>query len=215
VRVAGIVLLIVMLAGVFVLTEFRKRSQRAITLISGVLEGRRFVPPRLSRAIVSVVEQLARALRVLVNTRELAITMGWTALVWLTITVGNLLIFRAFGLPFGMTETIFVMGWALVGSLVPTPGGAAGAFHAATAAALIFLWRNPREGGGSFHRDAFGRFQPSLVLGLYYLLRGDISLARLRSRTSAEAVEHAVEDQSVLPDERLGQSPLEAAAARD
>ncbi len=215
VRVAGIVLLIVMLAGVFVLTEFRKRSQRAITLISGVLEGRRFVPPRLSRAIVSVVEQLARALRVLVNTRELAITMGWTALVWLTITVGNLLIFRAFGLPFGMTETIFVMGWALVGSLVPTPGGAAGAFHAATAAALIFLGVTREKAAAVSIVMHLVDFSPALFLGLYYLLRGDISLARLRSRTSAEAVEHAVEDQSVMPDERLGQSPLEAAAARD
>ena len=46
---------------------------------------------------------------------------------------------RAFGLNFGLTETIFVLGWSLVGSLVPTPGGAAGAFHAATAAGLIFL----------------------------------------------------------------------------
>ena len=138
VRIAGIILLILMLAGVFALTQFRKRSQAAITLITRKLERRHFVPARLSRAIVSIVEQLASALRVLVNVRELAVTMGWTALVWMAIALGNLLVLRAFGLPFGVTETIFVMGWALVGSLVPTPGGAAGAFHAATAASCVF-----------------------------------------------------------------------------
>ena len=58
-------------------------------------------------------------------------------------------------------------------------------------------------------------FSPALFFGLYYLLRGDINLARLRSRTSSEAVEHAVEDEKVLPDEVLRPSPLEAAAATD
>jgi len=215
VRIAGIVLLIVMLAAVFALIQFRKNSQRAIDLIAKGLGRFPFIPLRLTRAIVSIIEQLARALRVLVNARELAVTMGWTALVWLVITLGNLLVLRAFGLPFGMTETVFVMGWSLVGSLVPTPGGAAGAFHAATAAALIFLGV-ARETAAAvsivIHLIDFG---PALVFGLFYVLRGDINLSRLRSLTSSEAVEHAVEDEKVLPDELLGQSRLETATARD
>jgi len=215
VRIAGIVLLILMLSAVFALTQFRKRSQRAITLITRKLERRRFVPARLSRAIVSVVEQLASALRVLVNARELAVTMGWTALVWLAIALGNLLVFRAFGLPFGITETIFVMGWALVGSLVPTPGGAAGAFHAATAAGLIFLGVTRDKAAAVSIVMHLVDFGPALFFGLYYLLRGDISLARLRSRASTEAVEHAVEDEKLLPDEVIGQGPMEAATVRD
>ncbi|HVQ36215.1 MAG TPA: lysylphosphatidylglycerol synthase domain-containing protein, partial [Pyrinomonadaceae bacterium] len=128
---------------------------------------------------------------------------------------GNLLVLRAFGLPFGLSETIFVMGWALVGSLVPTPGGAAGAFHAATAAALIFLGVNREKAAAASIVMHLVDFGPALIIGLYYLIRGDISLARLRSRTSTEAVEHAVEDEKVLPDEVLGQSQLGAAAARD
>jgi glycosyltransferase 2 family protein len=215
VRIAGIVLLILMLSTVFALIQFRKRSQSAITLITKILEHRRFVPARVSRAIVSIVEQLASALRVLVNARELAVTMGWTALVWLTIALGNLFVFRAFGLPFGITETIFVMGWALVGSLVPTPGGAAGAFHAATAAGLVFLGVDLDKAAAVSIVMHLVDFGPAFFLGLYYLLRGDISLARLRSRTTSEAVEHAVEDEKVLPDEVLGQRPIEVAAARD
>ena len=64
----------------------------------------------------------------LVNLTELVETIGWTALLWFGIAAANLLVMRAFHLQVGLSETIFVLGWSLVGSLVPTPGGAAGAF---------------------------------------------------------------------------------------
>jgi len=40
-------------------------------------------------------------------------------------------------------------------------------------------------------------FAPAAIFGLYYFLRGEINLDRLRSLISAEAVEHAVEDEKV------------------
>ena len=215
VRIAGIVLLGVAVAGVFGLTQFRKRSDGAIGWVRGTLEGRRFVPARLTRAIVSILEQLASALRVLVDARELAVTVGWTALVWLGIAFANLLVFRAFGLRFGATETVFVLGWSLVGSLVPTPGGAAGAFHAATAAGLISLGV-PRDTAAAIsivlHIVDFG---PALIFGVYYIIRGDINLSRLRARTSSESVEHAVEDEPIVAEAPFAQTELKAAAARE
>ncbi|MFN2492227.1 MAG: lysylphosphatidylglycerol synthase transmembrane domain-containing protein [Pyrinomonadaceae bacterium] len=215
VRVVGIVLLLLALAGVFGLTLFRKKSHGAINWVRTTLEGRRFIPVRLTRAVVSILEQLARALRVLVNARELAVTVGWTAMLWIGIALANMLVLRAFGLPFGMTETVFVLGWSLVGSLVPTPGGAAGAFHAATAAGLIFLGVT-RDTAAAIsivmHVIDFG---PALIFGVFYLVKGDINLSRLRSMTSSEAVEHAVEDEAILPDEVFGPSQLKTAAAGD
>lgn len=219
VRMAGIILLLVAVAGVFGLTQFRKKSQGAIGWIKKTLEGRRFVPARLTRAVLSILEQLASALRVLVDARELAVTVGWSAMVWLCIALANLLVFRAFGLPFGVTETVFVLGWSLVGSLVPTPGGAAGAFHAATAAGLISLGVQ-RETAAAIsivlHIVDFG---PALVFGIYYIIRGDINLSRLRAKTSSEAVEHAVEDEEILPEnspnQLFVQNKVETAAARD
>ncbi|HWN10863.1 MAG TPA: lysylphosphatidylglycerol synthase transmembrane domain-containing protein [Pyrinomonadaceae bacterium] len=215
VRIAGLVMLIGTLLGVFALTLYRKKSPRVIGWLKPKIDGRRFVPPRLARAFISILEQLARALRVLVDARELAITVGWTAVVWLSIGVASLLVFRAFGLPFGMSETIFVLGWALVGSLVPTPGGAAGAFHAATAAGLIFLGV-PRETAAAvaivLHLIDFS---PAIVFGFIYLVKGDINLSRLRSVTSSEAVEHAVEDEAIVSEEIFVVSELEPVAARD
>ena len=215
VSMAGIVLLFVAFLGVFGLTQFRKKSQGAISWIQRVLEGRRFIPARLTRAVVSILEQLASALRVLVDARELAVTVGWSAMVWLAIVLANLLVLRAFGLAFGVTETIFVLGWSLVGSLVPTPGGAAGAFHAATAAGLMLLGVS-RETAAAIsivlHIVDFG---PALIFGVYYIIRGDINLSRLRAKTSSESVEHAVEDEPILPDKRFVPNELETAAARD
>jgi hypothetical protein len=57
-------------------------------------------------------------------------------------------------------------------------------------------------------------FGPALLFGVFYLIRGDINLSRLRSLTSSEAVEHAVEDEEILPDVVLG-TKLEAAGARE
>src|SRR6266545_3475668 len=176
VRMIGIILLLVALAGVFGLTQFRKKSRGAIGWIKKTIQGRRFIPSRLARAVVSILEQLASALRVLVDARELAVTVGWSALVWLGITLANLLVLRAFGLPFGVTETIFVLGC----SLVPTSGGASGAFHGATAAGLFFLGV-PRETAAAIsivlHVVDFG---PDLIFGIYFIIRGDINLSRLR-----------------------------------
>ena len=215
VRMTGIILLVVAMAGVFGLTQFRKKSPGAISWIKKMLDGRRFIPTRLRRAVVSILEQLASALRVLVDARELAITVSWSAMVWLAIALANLLVLRAFGLPFGITETIFVLGWSLVGSLVPTPGGAAGAFHAATAAGLMFLGVS-RETAAAIsivlHVVDFG---PALIFGIFYIIRGDINLSRLRAKTSSESVEHAVEDEPILTDKLFVQAELETVAARD
>jgi uncharacterized membrane protein YbhN (UPF0104 family) len=202
-------------AGVFGLTQFRKRSEGAIGWIKQTLDGRRFIPARLTRAIVSILEQLASALRVLVDARELAVTVGWTAVVWISIAFAQLLVFRAFGLPFGVTETMFVLGWSLVGSLVPTPGGAAGAFHAATAAGLISLGVQRDTAAAISIVLHIVDFGPALIFGVYYIIRGDINLSRLRAKTSSESVEHAVEDEPIMSDPMFAQTEFKAAAGGD
>ena len=122
----------------------------------------------------------------LVNVAELAETIGWTVLLWFGIAAANLLVMRAFHLDVGMAETIFVLGWSLVGSLVPTPGGAAGAFHAATAAGLLFLGVEKETAAALsivLHLVDFG---PALLFGLFYFIRGDLSISKLRTMISPE-----------------------------
>jgi uncharacterized membrane protein YbhN (UPF0104 family) len=85
----------------------------------------------------------------------------------------------------------------MVGSAVPTPGGAAGAFHAATGAGLVFLGIEKEQAAAVaivLHLVDFG---PAALFGLSYFLRGEVNLSRLRNLMKTESVEHAVEDELV------------------
>ncbi len=202
VREAGLILLMAAILGLAALVWFERRSPSLIGWLDRRLTGWRFVPKRIGRAVTSTLEQLASALRILADARELAVVVGWTAIVWIAIVLADWLVLRAFGVRvsgemIGLSATIFVMGWALVGSLVPTPGGAAGAFHAATAAGLIFLGVPREEAAAIAIVTHLVVFAPALFFALYYFLRGDINIARLRQLTSSEAVEHAVEDEEI------------------
>jgi uncharacterized membrane protein YbhN (UPF0104 family) len=133
-----------------------------------------------------LLEQLAQALRVLVNLTELFETIGWTAVLWLGVAVANLLVMHAFHLNVGLGATIFVLGWSLVGSLVPTPGGAAGAFHAATAAGLLFLGVRKETAAALSIVMHLVDFGPAVLFGVFYVIRGDLSLTKLRTMISPE-----------------------------
>jgi glycosyltransferase 2 family protein len=202
-------------AGVLVLAAlvwFRRRSGRIIGWLDGLMSGFHLLPERLKHAILSLLDQLARALSVLSDVRQLAVTIGWTVLLWASIAAANLLVFRAFGLPFGITHAVFVLGWSMIGSVVPTPGGAAGAFHAATGAGLVFLGVVPEQAAAIsivLHLIDFG---PAVLFGVFYFLRGEINFGRLRALTSPAAVEHAVEDEKIRPQGAITPKDLETAA---
>jgi glycosyltransferase 2 family protein len=184
VRTVGFALVGGIMAGIVFLIWFRKNSAMLLDALNRLFARWRFIPRRLSNLVIGVLEQLSSALRVLVNAAELAETVGWTVLVWLGIASANLLVLRAFHLDVGVSETIFVLGWSLLGSLVPTPGGAAGAFHAATAAGLLFLGVKKETAAALsivLHLVDFG---PAVIFGLFYFIRGDLSISRLRTLIS-------------------------------
>ena len=189
VRLVGLGLLAATVVGIAFLIWFRKNSAKLLDTLNRLFARWSFFPQRLAKLIVGILEQLSSALRVLVNARELAETVGWTALLWFGIASANLLVLRAFHLDVGMAETIFVLGWSLLGSLVPTPGGAAGAFHAATAAGLLFLGVRKETAAALsivLHLVDFG---PAVLFGLFYFIRGDLSISRLRTLISPASAE--------------------------
>jgi len=189
VRTAGLVLLVATIFGIAFLAWFRMQSELVIGLVESLFARLRFIPQRLAKFVLGILQQLAQALRVLVNLTELFETIGWTALLWFAIAAANLLVMRAFHLPVGFPETIFVLGWALVGSLVPTPGGAAGAFHAATAAGLLFLGVHKETAAALSIVMHLVDFGPALLFGIFYVIRGDLSFAKLRTMISPEQVQ--------------------------
>ena len=184
VRIFGFALLAVTIVGLAFLIWFRNNSARLLDTLNRRFSRWRFIPQRLTKVVIGLLEQLSSALRVLVNATELAETVGWTVLLWLGIGGANLLVLRAFHLEVGVAETVFVLGWSMLGSVVPTPGGAAGAFHAATAAALLFLGVQKETAAALsivLHLVDFG---PAVLFGLFYFIRGDLSISRLRTLIS-------------------------------
>jgi uncharacterized protein (TIRG00374 family) len=213
VQEAGLVLLLLSIAGVAGLALFKRFSERAIDSLEDKLTGRRFIPAGLARAVIVILKQLAGALSVLVNWRELVAVVGWTLLLWLAVAFASWSVLHAFGLGFSFSSALFVMGWSLVASLVPTPGGAAGAFHAATAAGLIFLNVEKDHAAAVAIIMHLTYFAPALFFGLYYFLRGEINFKHLRHVLSAPDVEHAVDEETQDPDGDPG-STVGAAPAR-
>ena len=186
IRTVGWGLLGVTILGIAFLIWFRAQSTRVIGFVERLFLSWRFIPRKLAKLVLRLFEQLAQALRVFVNLTELLETIGWTALLWFGIAAANLLVMRAFHLQVGFGETIFVLGWSLVGSLVPTPGGAAGAFHAATAAGLLFLGIRKETAAALSIVMHLVDFSPALLFGIFYLIRGDLSISKLRTMISPE-----------------------------
>ena len=186
VRMVGFGMLGATILGLIFLVWYRRQSAWLIGILERRVTRWRFVPQRLLKLVMRLLEQLSQALRVLVNARELAVTIGWTVLLWSGVALANFLVMHAFGLKVGVSETLFVLGWSLVGSLVPTPGGAAGAFHAATAAGFLFLGVEKELAAAVaiiLHLVDFG---PAVLFGVFYAIRGDLSISRLRTLVSPE-----------------------------
>lgn len=201
VRLVGAIMLACVLAGITFLFVFHKFSAPIVARTEKSLAGIKFLPLRIKHVIISILKQLARSLDIFRDIKEVLMVVFWTLSLWLAIAVPTWLVINAFGLNFSFTQSLFVMGWAAIGSVVPTPGGAAGAFHAATAGGLIFLGVNQDQAAAVSIAMHLVYFAPAVIFGAYYFLRGDLSISGLREALSSE---HAVEEIDHEPQEVNG-----------
>ena len=196
-RIMGFGFLGVGLAAVALLIWFKRHSLVSIAWFNRRIAAKSKIGIRIKYAVISTLEQLATALSVLSDIRLLTVSIFWSLLLWGFVALANLVVYRAFGISFGWSEVFFVLGWSMVGSAVPTPGGAAGAFHAATGAALVWLGVGKDQAAAVAIIIHLIDFAPAALVGLVYFLRGEINMTRLRALISVRAVEHAVEDENV------------------
>jgi uncharacterized protein (TIRG00374 family) len=197
VAIVGYLMFFAVILGFAALIVYQRISERVIEITQSKLEGT-VIPLKLTQVLVSILRQLSAALGVLRNWRETGLVTFWTVLLWLAIAVPTWLVLLAFNIPISFSDSLFIMGFAAVSSVVPTPGGAAGAFHAATAASLIFLKPDTRHEDAAAMSIAMNLvyFAPALIFGLYYFLHGDISIERFRSLLSSENAVDEIESDS-------------------
>jgi uncharacterized protein (TIRG00374 family) len=200
IKVMGIVLLLAAAAGVYGLSAFRRRRKGALAYIEKKTS---WMPARLRQGMLSLLLHISEGLSVLHDVRGLTVTVSYTALLWLMVAAAHLLVVRAFGIDYAavpFTGAVFVMGLSMLGSVVPTPGGATGPFHIATAAALTFLGVEQGKAASVaiiLHPIIFA---PATIFGLYYIAREGLSLERLRRfgtrrRAEVDRIEMAKEEQ--------------------
>lgn len=199
VEIAGVAMLIGVFIGFVMLFVYQSIAERVNDWFSRITD-HRFVPKNIRKIFLSILDKLAGALAILTDWREMVLVSFWTIMLWLAIALPTWFVLLAFGIPISFSDSLFIMGFASVSSVVPTPGGAAGAFHTATAASLLFLKNDISREDAAAVSIAMHLvyFAPAIVFGLYYFIHGDISIERFRSLLSSE---HAVEEiESEAPD---------------
>ena len=180
---------------IVLLIVYHWKANTVISLVERITD-HRFVPARLRSILLSLLRQLAVSLNMLRNWQEIMWVCFWTVALWFAISLPTYFVLQAFGQPLSFIDSIFVMGVASMGSLVPTPGGAAGAFHAATAGSLILLGVNQDVAAAVSIVMHLVYFAPAIVFGLYYFAHGDISIERFRGLLSSEQAVDEIETDS-------------------
>jgi uncharacterized protein (TIRG00374 family) len=195
VKMLGNVMLVGVICGFLGLFIYQKYSAPIIKWFERVTD-KKFIPRRIRRLFLSLLNQLAAALQILKSGNEIFRVAFWSVALWFSIAVPTWLVILAFNLPVSVSlaGAMFVMFWAAMGSLIPTPGGAAGAFHAVTAGGLIFLGVERNDAAAVSILMHLVYFAPALIFGFYYLFHGDISIARFRSLLSSDNAVEEIEE---------------------
>jgi glycosyltransferase 2 family protein len=193
IKVTGALLLIAAVAGVYGLSVFRKRRESALATVEKKLKR---LPAKVAQAILSLLHHISEGLAVLHDARSLTITLSYTALLWLMVATAHLLVVRAFGVHYDQvpfTGAVFVMGLSMLGSVVPTPGGATGPFHIATAASLAFLGVDQDVAKSIAIILHPLIFAPATLFGMFYVAREGLSLGRLKHLAERQADDEVIQ----------------------
>ena len=182
-RVTGILMVCAMILGIGLLVLLRLRAQFVLGLFEKLFG---WLPKKILDFGLGLLTHLADGLGVLMNARALLATVGHTVLIWGTIALSYWFVVRGFGLEFSPSQIVFVLGAGLVGSLIPTPGGSAGAFHVAAQKGFIALDVEQNLAASIAIAVHFISFGSPFVWAIFYLLRTDISLGQIRTMMSGQ-----------------------------
>lgn len=189
-------LAVMMLAGVVVgfigLYIFQKYSASIIEW----LKSNSVFNNKIGKIFLSILTRLGESLAILRDWREVLAVSFWTFLLWLAISVPTWLVILAFGIEMNFSQSIFVMWWAALGSLVPTPGGAAGAFHTVTKGGLTFLGVEENLAAAVSLVMHLVYFAPAIIFGVYYFIHGDITIEKFKNLLSSERAAEEIESES-------------------
>lgn len=203
IKMVGWIIFLSIFASVLLLVVYSKISDRVIKGFERFADII-FVRGKLKKIVLSLLKQLAAALEILKDKKQSSLAVFWTTALWLSIAMPTWFVLKAFELPLTFVDALFIMGFAAFSSVIPTPGGAAGAFHTATAGSLVFLGIGKEEAAAVAIVMHLVYFAPAVFFGFYYFLKGELSFSRFRQMLLLS------ESKSVKPEKSNGKIVLDS-----
>jgi uncharacterized protein (TIRG00374 family) len=202
VKFGGVLAAAAALAAVVVLFALAGHPER---IGRAALRVERVLPAALARAVARFLQSFAEGLAVMRQPRRLLVALLLSVPLWLSLAAGIWMTTRAFHITLPFAASFLILTILVVGVAMPTPG-AVGGFHAAYQIAVQTFFAVPtdRAIGGAIVLHAIS-FMPVTILGIIFMAREGISLARARTIARDGGA-----DAAPAPEVR-GESPARAA----
>jgi glycosyltransferase 2 family protein len=202
VKTGGLVAAAASIGGLIVFFALAGHPERLGRL---ALRVERILPGKLARALASFVETFAQGLAVMRQPARLLVSLILSFPLWMSIAGGIWITSRAFHMTFGYVGSFLVMTLLVVGVAVPTPGQIGG-FHAAYRIAVVTFFGVPEATavGAAIVLHAVS-FVPVTLLGLIFMAREGLSLARMREM-AAEKTTDGKPDGLRIDDRKTGKA---------
>lgn len=186
VRVGGLVgaaTSVGLLAVMFALAGRPEAVSRLVMRLEMVL------PPRVAHVIARLAGLFAEGLAVARDPGSLLVSLGWSALLWLSIGFGVWATSRAFHIDVSFPGSFLLIALLSVGVAVPTPGGVGGFHEAFRIGATAFYGApNDRAVGAAIALHAVS-FIPVTLVGLLCFAREGFNLTSMSSLATMAAAE--------------------------
>ena len=170
------------------------------------------LPERVSTAFAAKAQLFATGLSVMRQPAPLALAMGWSVVLWVTIAAGLWLVSVSFGIQMPPAGANVLLVLVVLGVLVPTPAGIGG-YHAAYQVGAIGLYAATDEAavGAGLLSHALSFF-PVAIVGIVLMAQEGLRLSGISDvvgsgRTdgaTSEAAAGAVPTASVGKEGRVG-----------
>lgn len=157
-----------------------------------------FLPKKLGRLIVDVMEAFLEGLKVLQSPVLLAQAVIWSVGIWLFQSLSFWVAFLAFGIDVGFDVALFVNGTVALAVAVPAAPGFLGTFQWGVVGGLGVYGVSEAAATAVAFAFHMGGFIPVTVVGLYFAGKLGISLGDVGKSEArvGEAVEEAFPDRS-------------------
>jgi conserved hypothetical protein len=104
---AGYLMIVGVVVGFVMLAIFQRISDRAIAWIERVTD-KSFIPARLRKIIISIFKQLASALGIMRDWKQLLLVSFWSIALWFSISLPTWFVLLAFDLPITFSDSLFI-----------------------------------------------------------------------------------------------------------